>query len=588
MVLILGSITVLFFLKKGDYAESYRVKDSQNNVRYLKLISYNKVHPTQLDDNGNILEIEILKNISHSNLVQFIESNDIVISNGRYAYFVLEFVSGETTAERMKREQTLPAFEAKQIISGVLEGLSYLHNQSPAIIHNDITNLNVMLDLSKDVEVSKIIDFGYARYLNQPLKSFNKEGLNPFYQAPETFKRIFSPQSDIYSAGALFYHLLFGLPPWFIDISYYQSKKGDIEEQILAEREKPLKYPNTGTHVDDNIQKILTKSLQQNPDKRFNTAEEFLQALKGELNEELLGAAENKKESSIPLRQNKGDGFKAIAGMKELKERLKYDVIDLLENPEEYKKHDIGLPNGMLLYGPPGCGKTFFAERFAEEAGYNFKKVISSDLASIYVHGTQEKIGKLFKEAKKEAPTILYFSELDAMVPSRDRANTQSESGEVNEFLSQLDNIGESGVFVIGSTNKPEIVDKAVLRAGRLEKKFYVPPPDYEARKEMFKIYLEKRPHDFGLDYDRLARLTENYVSSDIKFLVDEASRKSVQEYRNGKAESSRLTMKILEFIINQQHPTVSLKELRKYEEIRTRIEKDHSDKDDRPRIGFK
>lgn len=577
---------VLFFLKKGDYAESYRVKDAQNNVRYLKLISYNKVHPSQLNDEGNILEIEILKNLSHTNLVKFIESNSILINNKRYAYFVLEFISGETLAEKMKREQTLPAFEAKQIISGALEGISYLHNQSPAIIHNDITNLNVMLDLSKNGVLPRIIDFGYARYLDQPLKSFNKEGLNPFYQAPETFKRIFSPQSDIYSVGALFYHLLFGLPPWFIDISHYQSKKGYIEEQILAEREKPLKYPNTGTHVDEVIQNVLKKSLQQNPENRFVNTVEFLEALKGKIDLEVQ-AKNDATETSKSVKKKKGNGFKDIAGMRELKDRLKNDIIDLLEDPGEYEKHELNLPNGLLLYGPPGCGKTFFAEKFAEEAGYNFKKVIASDLASIYVHGTQEKIGKLFAEAKKEAPTILFLDELDAMIPSRERSNNQSQSGEVNEFLSQLDNIGKHGVFVIGSSNKPEFIEEASLRAGRLEKWFFVPPPDFDARKEMFNLYLSGRPHDFGLNYDKLAKLTDFYVSSDIKFLVDEASRKSVQLYRAGKSDNSRLTMQLLEQIINSQKPTVSKEELIKYDTIRNKME-NNIDKPVRNKIGYK
>jgi transitional endoplasmic reticulum ATPase len=238
----------------------------------------------------------------------------------------------------------------------------------------------------------------------------------------------------------------------------------------------------------------------------------------------------------------------------------------------------------MLLYGPPGCGKTFFAERFAEEAGYNFKKVISSDIASIYVHGSQEKIGNIFKDARENAPTILYFDELDAMVPNREKLNNQSQSGEVNEFLSQLDNIGDSGVFVIGSTNKPDSIDRAILRAGRLEKWFYISPPDFEARKSMFELYLKNRPLDFGINYSKLAELTENYVSSDIKLLIDEASRKTIRE------KTKRISMETLEFIIKNQKPTVPASELRKYEEIRRKLEDDDDDQDQpytRPKIGF-
>lgn len=128
----------------------------------------------------------------------------------------------------------------------------------------------------------------------------------------------------------------------------------------------------------------------------------------------------NKKGKKL-IQRNKNGGFSAIAGMQALKNMLQADVIDIIRNPKEYQKHGLGLPNGMLLYGPPGCGKTFFAERFAEETGYNFRKVIASDLASIYVHGTQEKIGKIFDEARQNAPAILYFDELDAMTPDREK-----------------------------------------------------------------------------------------------------------------------------------------------------------------------
>jgi transitional endoplasmic reticulum ATPase len=259
---------------------------------------------------------------------------------------------------------------------------------------------------------------------------------------------------------------------------------------------------------------------------------------------------------------------------------MKIDVIDVIENPEEYRRHNLGLPNGMLLYGPPGCGKTFFAECFAEEAGYNFIKVIASDIASIYIHGTQEKIGKLFEEARKNAPTILYFDELDAMVPDREKA-MHSYGSEVNEFLSQLDNIGDSGVFVIGSTNQANLIDKAVLRAGRLEKRFYIPPPDFEARKAMFELYLKDKPLDFGIDYDKLAMLTENYVSSDIKLLTDEASRKTIRN------KEKRITMETLEFVIKNQKPTISLDQLKKHEAIKKQMEGEAVESEKR-KIGFK
>jgi transitional endoplasmic reticulum ATPase len=583
--------SVMLFIKQGSNAETYRVKGKDGKLYFLKLFNYAKIHRSAFDADNNLLEIEIVRTISNNNILTFEDSGELFIMNKRYVYLVLDFIAGETLFEKNQREPLTSLYDLKQIISGVLMGLNYLHSLPSPIIHNEITPQNIMLDLSADDPVSKIIDFGYARLYHSSTKAFNKEGLDLNYVASECFNNIFSPQSDIFSVGVIMYQLLFGITPWTNEISKFRASRGNVEELILEERKKPLEFPNIENKVvdfHDSILKIIKKALQHDPENRFQNVDEFLKSLNGEILIEEIGektnqpTEEEKKKETTYVK--KGKGFSAIAGMKKLKDQLKNDVIDVIENPEEYKKHNLGLPNGMLLYGPPGCGKTFFAERFAEEAGYNFIKVVSSDIASIYVHGSQEKIGNLFKEAREKAPTILYFDELDAMVPNREKLNNQSQSGEVNEFLSQLDNIGESGVFVIGSTNKPDLIDKAVLRAGRLEKWFYIPPPDLEARKSMFEIYLKDRPLDFGINYSKLGELTENYVSSDIKLLIDEASRKTIRD------KTKRISMDTLEFIIKNQRPTVPLSELKKYEEMRKKIEEEIDDNksNERPRIGFK
>ncbi|MDO9155058.1 MAG: AAA family ATPase [Paludibacter sp.] len=575
--------SILLFIKQGINAETYRVKGNDGKLYFLKLFNYSKLHRSAFDAENNLLEIEFIKNIKHENIVLYKDSGELIFEGKKFGFLVLGFIAGETLSEQIVREPITSIYDVKQIANDILNGLNYLHNLPEPIIHNEITPQNIMLDLSGNIPKAILIDFGYARSFLQSMKSFNKEGLNLNYVASECFKNLYSPQSDLFSVGAIMYHLLFGMPPWFKDISKYQSDRVKIEEIIIEERKKPLVFPNIENNMvdfDESILTILKKALNNNPENRFQSASEFIDAINGKISVEVI---EETTEKTVRTFVGKGKGFSAIAGMQHLKEQLQYDVINVIENPEEYKKHNLGLPNGMLLYGPPGCGKTFFAERFAEEASYNFIKVVSSDIASIYVHGSQEKIGKLFKEAREKAPTILYFDELDAMVPNRENLNNQSQSGEVNEFLSQLDNIGDSGVFVIGSTNKPDLIDKAVLRAGRLEKWFFIPPPDFEARKAMFELYLKNRPLDFGIDYDKLAKLTENYVSSDIKLLIDESSRKTIRD------KSKRISMETLEFIIQNQKPTVSLSELKKYEFIRQKIENDIEIKpiNDRPRVGF-
>jgi transitional endoplasmic reticulum ATPase len=579
--------TILFFIKKGNNAETYRVKGKDGKLYFLKLFNVAQVHHSAFDAEGNLLEIEFLKRVRHPNIVTYKDSGEIVVESRKFVYLVLGFIAGETVAERIAREPISTVYDVKQILGGVLNGLNYLHSLPEPIIHNEITPQNIMLDLSGATPQAKIIDFGYTRSFHQPSKTYNKEKLNLHYVAPECITAgTFSPQSDLFSVGAVMYQLLFGMLPWGRTLSSYEAMRANEKELLLEAREKPLVFPNVSSRIvdfDDSILAILTKALHTNSEQRFQSATEFMQALNGEIvitkPEKTSGQAGNITINTV--KQKKGKGFAAIAGMQQLKEQMKSDVIDVIKNPEEYKRHNLGLPNGMLLYGPPGCGKTFFAERFAEEAGYSFIKVIASDIASIYIHGTQEKVGKIFKEAREKAPTILYFDELDAMVRNRENSHNQSLSGEVNEFLSQLDNIGDSGVFVIGSTNQPQLVDKAILRAGRLEKWFYIPPPDFEARKALFELYLKNRPLDFGIDYDKLATLTENYVSSDIKLLIDEASRKTIRE------NLKRISMETLEFVIKNQKPTISLADLKKHEAIKKEMEGGKVEPE-RRRIGFK
>src|SRR5690606_11282045 len=139
---------------------------------------------------------------------------------------------------------------------------------------------------------------------------------------------------------------------------------------------------------------------------------------------------------------------------------------------------------------------------------------------------SQENIKNLFDEARQNAPSIIFIDELDALVPSRDTSNiSHMNTSVVNEFLAQMNNCGEDGIFIIGATNRHNAIDPAILRSGRLDKHIYLPPPDFEARKLMFELYLKKRPTEIALNYEALAQATENYVSSDIKFLCDEASR---------------------------------------------------------------
>lgn len=565
---------VSFFVKAGSYAETYRVHNEANQTKFLKLFYYNKLHRSQFTPDGDVLEIEILKQIKHPNLVKYNDSGNIIINDQKFAYVVMDFISGETVASKMKRKNGFNQYEAKNIILSVLNGLNYLHNKQ--IIHNDISHHNVILDLSAKVVIPKIIDFGYARLLHQTNKDFLKDGLNLFYIANETFNKIFSSQSDIYSVGALYFYLLTGLPPHFIDISQYKSNIIELEEAILEERKKSLKFSDK---IDVQTQNIIRKALQPAAENRFKTVKEFIEALNGEFEVELSIPIVNKP---YPKEKKKGRGFSAIAGMQDLKNIIQLDVIDALNNTERYAEYGLTIPNGILLYGPPGCGKTFFAEKMSEEIGFNFYQIKPSDIQSKFVNASQENIKLLFDEARLNAPSIIFIDELDALVPSRDTSNiSHMNTSAVNEFLAQMNNCSEDGIFIIGATNRPNAIDPAILRSGRLDKHIYLPPPDFEARKLMFELYLNKRPIEVGVDYEELATLSENYVSSDIKFLCDEASRQALKE-------NTRITKTIILETIQNNKPSISLEELNSYLAIKAKMEGKTNGSNERPVIGFR
>lgn len=280
----------------------------------------------------------------------------------------------------------------------------------------------------------------------------------------------------------------------------------------------------------------------------------------------------------VKLPDSKARGFKDIAGMNELKETMKKKILYFLNNPEIAQEYKIDYPNGMLLYGPPGCGKTFFAEKFAEESGFSYALVKASDLGSTWVHGTQGKINELFKEARSKAPCVICFDEFDAFVPDRAKINNVNHSGEVNEFLSQLNNCGKDKIFIIATTNNPEGIDPAVLRSGRLEHKIYIPAPDFEARKAVIRMGVLSRPCNDSIDFDKLASMTEGYVTSDLSLIVNDAA-------MNAAYARTFISQNLLEEAIAEYKPSVPKRVLDEHEDIRRRME---SDKKTMNRIGFK
>ncbi len=532
-----GKYRVSLFIKEGVYNSTYRVETEDGKSYFMKLYDSEMIPPKLKTEEG-VLEIVGCRKINHENVVSYVDDG-VYESGGReYPYLITEFFHGRLLSEYLREGVSFGVETSKQIISGVLKGLDHIH--SLEMNHNDITPRNIILDeIEKDKYIPRIIDLGHLCGYVGGAPPFPVRDLNLLYCSPEQFVGEFGSRGDVFAAAALLYTLITGKAPWEVEIDEslpYVQKKAIVREA----RKNPLDTDALlKAGADQALVDLILCALEDVPRKRLNL-QDFIAGISGEASftppekeesepkkETPEGGRAKKEESTVSVSFKKssgGGGFADVAGMEALKEDLTRRVIWVLKDKEKAERYRLLPPNGMVLYGPPGCGKTFFAQKFAEEAGFNFTMVNGSDLGSIYVHGTQGKIADLFKKARENTPAILCFDEFDAFVPSRGSSNADHKADEVNEFLSQLNNCAKDGLFVIGTTNRLDMIDPAVLRKGRMDLHVEIPAPDKETRRKIFDIHLKGRPLAADIDTDLLAEKTPNYASSDIAFIVNEAA----------------------------------------------------------------
>lgn len=216
--------------------------------------------------------------------------------------------------------------------------------------------------------------------------------------------------------------------------------------------------------------------------------------------------------------------FEDVAGMDDLKKLLRRQIIDPFLNPGLFSKFKKKSGGGVLLYGPPGCGKTLMARAIATECNATFHFVGISDVLSQWIGETEKNVAGIFEAARAATPAVLFFDELDAMAYSRSKSQSGHLRGAVNEFLAQLDGMHGSneGILVLGATNMPWDVDGAMKRPGRFDRQVFVPPPDQSARTQMFRRKLEGIPTG-PIDPEELGRKSERLTGADIDAVIDMA-----------------------------------------------------------------
>ncbi|MCA1664321.1 MAG: AAA family ATPase [Myxococcales bacterium] len=230
--------------------------------------------------------------------------------------------------------------------------------------------------------------------------------------------------------------------------------------------------------------------------------------------------------------------FADVGGLDELKEKVRLRVLYPLKRPDLYKAFGKKVGGGLLLYGPPGCGKTFLARATAGEAGIHFVAVGIEEVLDMWLGQSEKKLHELFKTAREKAPAILFFDEVDSLGGRRSGLRHESYRTLVTQFLSELDGAGgqSEGVLVIGATNAPWDVDPAFRRPGRFGEVLFVPPPDLRARVEILKLKLAGKPVAPDVDIAEIARATELCSGADLDHVVQSAIESALAESLRGGA----------------------------------------------------
>ncbi|MCK6158337.1 ATP-binding protein [Moraxella osloensis] len=544
----ISNYLVKFYLGGDSLVETYRVEDKIGELKILKLIKPDALEKLDVDALSNHLKkCQMLK---HANQINVSVLKSFENQGKTIYYYVYDFIVGESLSELLTRKIYLGVRQSCVLGQKILKVISDLEFKNIFITPETII-LNYQ---NEDTEVLIL-----PILINQFIKP-DIQGVSNLYLAYlDNHQDI---DNYLYSIATLLYRCIVGVFPWRYDLNW-ENKKSDVVSQILQERaQNNLVQADFETHMPKQLANILLNVIMHHdltnlPQSLDNFIHQYFNKFK------IDNIAESATLDKPLIEDTSIKGLSKVAGMSKLKQTLQADVIKPLQEKNLYKEYGIQPLNGILLYGPPGCGKTFIAKQLAEELNYSFFEIKPSDLASTYVHGTQEKIGKLFRDARLASPSIIFIDEVDAILPSRDTANiNQHYASEVNEFLAQMTDCSEKGIFMIMATNRPDIIDKAILRTGRTDKLVYVDLPDFLSRQELLKLLLNNRPIENNLDISNLALNLSGYTCSDIKFIVNEAAKLAL-------TRNSSISTADFSEILQNTAPSVSFEQIEKYESFK-------------------
>ena len=564
----IGKYVINSFIKKGAVAESYTVLGPDDMMYFMKVYDFGSIPHEQLFEGKEVYEIHLCKELNtdeNQNVVRYVDNGEVKKGKDVYHYLVTEFYRGVTLYDAVRSEGRFDLEDAVQITLCVLTGLSYIHSR--ALIHNDIRPSNIMLqELDDGMLMPTIIDLGHISYMVKGRPTFVDEDLMPYFRAPETFRSVYTVKSDIFSTGALLYFLLFGKSPWEdMDLRTFDGDKQKIADAVKKARKQDLVLETDEVKLPDYMKAILLKALAKKPGNRFGSAAEFAQDMLEKVMPELAIMMEDEEAKpqaaqqgqecegpTITFKKGSGSGFDNVTGRDELKEQLRKEVLFALHNPEKAAQYRLPAINGVLLYGPPGCGKSLVLKSFAEELGFNYTIIHGPEMGHIYQEGVLDNLQRLFDAAEIKAPFVICIDELEFVAPNPNAEGEENVTPQISALYGMMNECSKKGILVVATTNRPDLIDQSIMRVGCFDRVFFVPQPDFEARKDIFMEHLKERPCE-EIDYDELARLSDDFNAGDIAEAVNEAAMTAAY---NGVPISQKILVDVLKY----KNPTYSTK----------------------------
>jgi len=253
--------------------------------------------------------------------------------------------------------------------------------------------------------------------------------------------------------------------------------------------------------------------------------------------------------------QQKVTDFSDVVGLENIKKQINKKIILPFQKPSLFQRFKKKIGGGVMLYGPPGCGKTLLARATAGECNATFYNVELSDIIDMYIGESEQKLHAIFEKARSETPCVLFFDEFEAMAAKRESSRNSSFNNLVSQFLTELDGFSQnnSGVLVLASTNVPWSIDSAFLRPGRFDRMFFVPPPDKKARQGILQHHMQERPAENNINYPALAAKCKGFSGADLFNLVEMAADEAIDESLAADTEQ--------EVLISQKHFNEALHE---------------------------